>query len=192
MKTEMEQPRPHWACGAAEAMSEAGRQGWEVCIAAEGFLEAGLYVPAGGGLPPDHADWILYIWPPDTWPQGPAETLSHSSFSPENSVAPQVTTVEEWLALLPASLGGWLFEGSAPEVCPPEGTQAPRAVSQRDSGHPATPSRACGTSVFIFFQSHGETWAQRASPEPAMLGGAREVSPPIPCHTPCRGMTAPV
>ena len=46
---------------------------------------------------------FLYTWLPDTWPQGPAETLGHSSFSPENSVTPQVTTVEERPALLPKS-----------------------------------------------------------------------------------------
>lgn len=153
MKAEMEQRRPRWACRrlpevtSAEVMSEAGRQGWEVCVAAQGFLEASLYVQAREGLPPDHAGWILCTWPPDTWPQGPAETLSHSSFSPENSVTPQVTTVEEHPALLPASLGGWLFEGSALEPVHPRGPEHPEQL----------PSRACGTSVFIFFQNHGET-----------------------------------
>lgn len=48
----------------AELMSEAGRQGWEVCVAAQGFLEAGLYVQAREGLPPDHADWIFVHLPP--------------------------------------------------------------------------------------------------------------------------------
>lgn len=43
----------------AELMSEAGRQGWEVCVATQGFLEASLYVQAREGLPPDHADWIF-------------------------------------------------------------------------------------------------------------------------------------
>lgn len=43
----------------AELMSEAGRQGWEVCVATQGFLEAGLYVQAREGLPPDHAGWIF-------------------------------------------------------------------------------------------------------------------------------------
>ena len=125
-------------------MSEAGRQGWEVRVAAQGFLEACLYVQAREGLPPDHAGWILCTWPPDTWPQGPEETLSHSNFSPENSVTPPRSQL--WRSSLLSCQPVW--EGGSLRARP--SSLSTRGDLSTQSSFPAEP-------VGLLFQNHGET-----------------------------------